>query len=151
MVKDRTLEELEELYDNIYVTPISDCADLYSYPMRQFVKMLDTVRDNRDIYNSLLSYCDTALSDLYHFRELNTMNAVELSKFNKILHELLIKRRYVKNNLALLQVIDNTLASLPTNLKGSIKNLADNLDNWDMPGFRPTTHITDGIKGNQGE
>lgn len=50
-----------------------------------------------------LSKTDTSINDIYHVLEYITLDAVELAKLTKHLRALLVKRRTLKNSIALNQ------------------------------------------------
>lgn len=65
----------------------------------QAINILNNVDKHVDSLSSQLSECDTKLSDLYHYLEVNKLNAVECCKFVKEMQGVCIERRKIKKEM----------------------------------------------------
>ena len=71
-----------------------------------------------------LSTVDKELSDIYHYIELRNLNAAQGYKIYKMIRDRRIKRRAIKNELAVLSIIlgkkisDTTMDEIRKNIEG---------------------------------
>ncbi len=81
--------------------------------INEWIKRLSGMRNitvdmaaRKDSLVNSLSTLDLALSDLRHYAEANTLNAVEGYKFYKAVHDVSVRRRQVKDELAVIHTIE---------------------------------------------
>lgn len=95
------------------------------------VKAIDAIRDDLKLRNayllSILSEVDLEISDIQHAAEFNEFNLLKGYKLYKLLHDTLLKRREIKNEIDKVDLILNT--NVNNALSGKVDELLLNVNN----------------------
>lgn len=89
------------------------------------INILNSIDGYVDSLNSQLSELDSKMSDLYHYLEVNKLNAIECCKFVKEMQKVCVERRKIKREIEIGKVYKCELTKLsnPTNRKFFIQDL----------------------------
>lgn len=95
------------------------------------INAIDALRDDLKLRNayllSILSEIDLEISDIQHAAEFNEFNLVKGYKLYKLLHDTLLKRREIKNEIDKVDLILNT--NVNNALSGKVDELLLNVNN----------------------
>lgn len=110
----------EALYDRVYPTTFDEVKDEYMAPIDQALKILNRIGKDREKWSAVLSYCDMAISDIRHYRELENPTAPIRAKLTKKEIEILQRRRVAKYHLYLIKKIGEAIgrSSMLADLQG---------------------------------
>ena len=76
-----------------------------------------------------LSQIDLEISDIYHYIEIGGYNAVQSSKVFKLLRQTLSRRRDIKDEFELIQVLSDSLSISTKKISSKSKSKSDNMKN----------------------
>lgn len=75
-------------------------------------KDIDDMASNKKILQSQLSLCDKEISDLEHYIEFNSFSASEGYKLSKMMQNILKKRRQIKKNLKVIEILQTQCGNI---------------------------------------
>lgn len=92
---------------NDFVEPYTEIdMSVLKQDVTNLSQQIALLKNNKDFLLNELSKCDRKISDIEHFIELNVFNACDGYKLAKMMKDILSKRRKVKNELKLIDILD---------------------------------------------